>query len=224
MGCRLPPIRIIAAGLTLTAALFAQQQQQSTRPLSAGALVSALDEQVQLRFLDPRLGFGITRLCGPIGHGALGQTNQTLRRLPQPSDPHWRNAQCGGRDWAPFRPRNAQEEWVVSEVKRARLEIWTLLVGGARRTLEGPVVVGNDAPREMDEIRRQLLSRVVRTPIPDDALNQWQVSVKPVRASRETCVGCHADQGRSALGPPPIKGLKIGDPLGYLIYLYRPLP
>ena len=221
MGCCASFDAIVATGLALAFSLYGQQERQAASPLSPGALVAALDEQLQLRFLDPRLGFGISRLCGPLGHGALGQVNQTLRRLPQPTDPRWQNAQCGGRDWAPFRPRNRQEEWVAAEIKRANVEIWTLLVGGARRTLEGPVVVGSDAPRELNEIRRQLLPRIARTPIPADALKDWQVAVKVVRASRESCLGCHADRGKARLGPPLIKGLKLGDPLGFLVYLYR---
>jgi hypothetical protein len=52
-----------------------------------------------------------------------------------------------------------------------------------------------------------------------DALKNWQVVVKPVRASRESCVKCH--DGKPDFGPPPIKGLKLGDPLGYLVYLFR---
>ena len=107
------------------------------------------------------------------------------------------------------------------EIKRANVEIWTLLVGGAHRTLEGPVVAGGDAPQGLNEVRRQLLARIAKTPIPEDILGQWRVAVKPVRATRESCVGCHSGAGNPGIGPPRIKNLKLRDPLGYLIYLYR---
>jgi hypothetical protein len=187
-------------------------------------LVAAFDEQIQVRFLDPRLGFGISRLCGPVSHGALGQMSQTLRRIPQPDNPGWLNPQCGGRDWAPFRPRNSQEKWVLGEIERANVEIWALLVSGVRRTLEGPVVAGNQAPQQLDDLRRKLLPRIAATPIPDTPLDQWQVAIRPVRASRESCLGCHTDHGKPEMGPPRIKGLKLRDPLGYLVYLYRQRP
>ena len=175
--------------LVMAAGLSGQQEKRAAPPLSPGALVAAFDEQLQVRFLDPRLGFGMSRLCGPIGgHGALTQAGKSLRKLPQPGSPAWRDPQCGGRDWAPFRPRNTQEQWVDGEIKRARLEIMTLLVGGVRRTLEGPVVVGNDDPSGLDEIRSQLLPRIARTPIGEDALKNWTVAVRPVRASRESCL------------------------------------
>jgi hypothetical protein len=151
----------------------------------------------------------------------LQQAPEVLRRLPQPDDPSWRNADCGSEDWVSFRPRNQQEMWVDGEIKRAKAEIWTLLVGGVRRTLEGPVVAGGDAPRGLNEVRGELLTRIARTPIPEDALGQWHVAVKPVRASRASCMGCHSDDGKPALGPPRIKNLKLHDPLGYLVYLYR---
>ncbi len=109
MGCCSFPCRVAAAALGIAFGVYGQQQKQAGAPLSPAALVAAFDEQIQVRFLDPKLGFGMSRLCGPIGHGALGQVSQMLRRLPQPDDPRWENAQCGKRDWAPFRPRNAQE-------------------------------------------------------------------------------------------------------------------
>ena len=101
------------------------------------------------------------------------------------------------------------------------MEIWTLLVGGVRRSLEGPVVVGSNAPEDLNEVRRQLLPRVAKTPIPEDGLEHWQVVVRPVLATRESCLECHADRGRREMGPPRFKGLKLRDPLGYLVYLYR---
>jgi len=164
-------------------------------------------------------GFGITRLCGPVGHGPLGRPTQTLRQLPQPDDPTWRNPACSSRDWAPFEARNSQEEWVAGEVARAGVEIWALLIGEANRTLEGPVVLGTDSPVGMNEIRRELLTRAAETPIPDAPLAGWSVVVRPVRASDESCLGCHTGGGFT--NPPPIPDLEIGDPLGYIVYLYR---
>ena len=207
-----------AAAMLFTAHAFAQQAAQKP-PLSPTALVAALDEQLQLRFLDPRQGFGITRLCGAVGHGPLGRPAQTLRQLPQPDDPTWRNPNCGTRDWAPFEPRNSEEKWVAGEVSRAKVEVWALLVGERHRTLEGPVVVGNSAPQQMNEVRRALLPRVARTPISEEPLSGWRVLVKPVKASRDDCVGCHTRGG--AGGPPATPGLERGDPIGYLIYLFR---
>jgi len=124
----------------------------------------------------------------------------------------------GGRK---FRPRNPQEQWVDGEIKRANMEIWTLLVGGVHRTLEGLVVAGGNAPQGLNEVRRPLLARIAKTPIPDNVLGQWRVAVKPVRATREACVGCHSGAGNPGIGPTRIEGLKLQDPLGYLIYLYR---
>jgi len=189
--------------------------------LGPSAVVAALDEQLQLRFRDTTLGFGISRLCGTNVHGALAQAKQPLRQFPQPGNPVWRNEGCGTKDWALFRPRNPQEQWVDGEIKRARLEIWTLLVGGVRRTLEGPVVAGVAAPGGLNEVRGQLLPRIAKSPIPEETLGSWQVVVKPVRATHESCIGCHTDTGKPTYGPPRIKNLKLGDPLGYLVYLYR---
>jgi hypothetical protein len=207
-----------AVAVAFAASVPAQQVQQR-QPLTTTALVAALDEQLQLRFLDVRLGFGMSRLCGPVRHGPLGRPAQTLRRLPQPGDPRWSNWACGSRDWAAFEPRNPQEQWVAREVNRAKVEIWAFLVGARHRTLEGPVVLGNPNPQQMDEVRRTLLPRVAQTPIPVESLSGWQVQVKPVKASRNECIACHTQGGTN--GAPVIPDLKRGDPIGYLVYLYR---
>lgn len=185
-------------------------------PLRPTALVSALDEQIQLRFLDTGVGFGMSRICGPVGHGALGRP-ESLRRFPQAPDFVWRNSACGGLDWVSFRPVNSQETWVVNEVDRAKVEIWTMLVSAKQRSLEGPVVLGTESPESLTDIRRQLLARAAKPPISEDPLDNWQVVVKPIRASREACLSCHNQ--RTWPGSTP--ALKLGDPLGFAVYLFR---
>lgn len=186
--------------------------------------MAAFDEQIQVRFLDPRLGFGLMRLCAPPGHSAMRQLHEEPRVLPTPDNPSWRNRGCGAADWARFRPRNRQEQWAAREVGRGDVAIMTFLVGGVHRTMEGPVIVGGGPPADLNELRRRLLPRIKETPIPEDPLGEWRVAVRSVRATRESCVGCHADTGKQAPSPPRIKGLKLNDPLGYLVYLYRQRP
>jgi len=210
----------------LAAVLAPAQQRLQSPPLAPAALVSALDEQFQVRFLDTKLGFGISRLCGPTGHRALKQLYEGPRKLPQPRSPGWRNPECGPNDWAPFRARNKQERWVAEEIARGKVEIWTLLAGEARRQLEGPVVAGTESPEGLDGVREELLKRVKQTPIPEGDIGGWKVSVRAVRAVEESCVKCHSaeaasGEGRILSGAARIKGLKLRDPLGYLIYVYR---
>jgi hypothetical protein len=222
------PVRRCDVVLTLgcLAVMTAQAQQQSqSPPLAPGALVAALDEQFQVRFLDTKLGFGISRLCGPMGHRTLKQLYEGPRKLPQPRSPGWRNPECGPNDWAPFRPGTKQEKWVADEIARGKVEIWTLLAGEARRQLEGPVVAGNDNPKGLDGVREELLRRVKLTPIPEGDIGGWKVVVRAVRAVEESCVRCHTAEpvGETGIlgGAARIKGLKLRDPLGYLIYVYR---
>jgi hypothetical protein len=204
--------------LVAMAGLVMQLQGES---LSPAALVAAFDEQMQLRFLDSSRGVGIIRACDAKLHSSLSDWRHPLRRLPQPTNPTWSNPACGDKDWVSFQPRNPQEEWVDGEIKRTKVEVWTLLVGAAGRTLEGPVVAGGTTPQGMDDVRSQLLPRIAKTPISEGTLGPWRVSVKPVRASRESCMGCHTGDRKMLVRPPQIANLKLGDPLGYLVYLYR---
>lgn len=182
-------------------------------PLAPRAVVAALDEQVQLRFLDAGFGFGMSRICGPIGHTALSRPGAGLRIFPQPPAFRWLNPSCGSVDWAPFRPLNSQESWVLREAAQAGVEIWTFLVHASERSVEGPVVIGTGTPGNLAEIRQQLLGRAAQSAIPEDPIEGWDVLVKPVRASREACIACHASRTSRAVKP--------GDPLGYAVYLWR---
>lgn len=204
--------------LIVMAGLIMQLQGES---LSPGALVGAFDEQMQLRFLDSSLGLGMSRVCAGKTHYSLSNLEHGVRRFPQPTNPTWSNPRCGEKDWISFQPRNSQEQWVDGEIKRAKVEIWTLLVSAVHRTLEGPVVAGGTAPQDMDDVRSQLLPRVAKTPISEGRLGMWRVTVKPVRASQESCIGCHTGDRTMHIRPAQIANLKLGDPLGYLVYLYR---
>jgi len=128
MGCNWFAAGIVAAVLVMCGSALGQQVSQATRPLSPAALVAAFDEQIQVRFLDTRLGFGISRLCGPMSHGALGQMNQTLRRLPQPSDPVGETAMRRARLGTIPAPATARKSGCWARSRRANVEIWSLLV------------------------------------------------------------------------------------------------
>lgn len=47
---------------------------------------------------------------------------------------------------------------------------------------------------------------------------KWKVDARPVRASENSCVGCHKARATSEL---EAKELKIGAPLGVLLYVYK---
>jgi len=73
----------------------------------------------------------------------------------------------------------------------------------------------------LDEIRRQLLPRIAQTPIPEGDLGHWQAVIRPVKASRESCLECHTDHGKPEMGHLALRASKLRDTLGYLVYLYR---
>lgn len=61
---------------------------------------------------------------------------------------------------------------------------------------------------------------------------RWQVEARPVRASGESCLRCHKTDYRTVYGvtergvsfskvEPKGDALKVGDPLGVLLYVYR---
>jgi hypothetical protein len=80
-GCRFRPGRQRQAGLLAGVAFLAgvsalAQQSQGLTPLTPTAVVAALDEQFQLRFLDLDHTPGMARLCVARSHTVLAQRTQ----------------------------------------------------------------------------------------------------------------------------------------------------
>ena len=173
--------------------------------------ISRLDECIQVRFLATKT-FGMSRVLPRGFHGI---------RM--------------------FQPENSTERAVVSQLKQKGYEVAFYLAG--RNTL-----TPSAAP---DILRRSLVQGPAYiTPLHEEQLPNaaalladsrdalisfetsggydirkagWTVAMRPLRASNETCVQCHivgpGSAGSQLLGVP--SQLKIGDPLGVAMYVYR---
>lgn len=219
-----------ALALSLTLAAFAAAafartpQQPATRPAPQPHPLDALDREVQKRFHDV-IGFGMAR----IG---------TERR---------------------FQPETQEERAAVRELKREGYEVGLYLAGRAilddtpeqwRRAkrsfgndpagqaFSGPIFVGPGVKRLptaaslWDGARRALESFESGAERHEFTAGRFQVEARPVRASAEKCLRCHATDYRRVFGvtqagasfykhEPKGNALKVGDPLGVLIYAYR---
>lgn len=181
-------MRLRLALLSLTVFRFAAPSEE-TPLLPPRAIVAALDEQLQLRFVDDRSGFGFERLCRPMTHRSVGLSPDN----------------CINLQWSLFQPRNQQETWVQREANRANIEVLTFLTGKNTR-LHGPLALTNDPHTDLTRLRRLVIE--ARKSHREEAIDDWQVIVRPVRASRKSCLECH-------------QGLRVGDAIADLIYLYR---
>ena len=170
-------------------------------------LIHALDERIQERFRKTDERFGITRVV----------------RLDD--SPHT------------FRPEHVGETAAVENLKRAGLDV-VLYVAGRRvlseqpdaswpqaaqwRLVKGPVMVAArpqdvaqaPAPIEMWDVSRRAMQAFAVTDAYDARHDAWTIIARPVRASDLTCLTCHPRKNEPG-------ALRIGDPLGAVLYAYR---
>ena len=187
-------LALAAAGLiSATAAGI----QSSTQPPDDP--IAALDCAIHERFLDRRT-FGFGRILPNRFHG--------VRQ---------------------FQPENAFEQRVVSELVSKGYQVTLFLVGRwalqappdmidvNRLGLQGPAFITHADTSYPDAAKllalgRQALQNFSHSEGYEVREGEWTAAVRPLRATKQTCVNCHAGQG-----------VKIGDALGTAIYVYRKL-
>ena len=109
----------------------------------------------------------------------------------------------------------------------------------AGQGFSGPIFLSSASMKEMptaaslwDETRRALESFASGAERYGFKSGEWDVETRPVRASEETCLKCHTARVKftvvtSQTGEKSVKSealeepLKLGDPLGVLVYAYR---
>jgi hypothetical protein len=160
--------------------------------------IAELNDCIQQRFMDVDKLFGFRRIVRP---------DET---------PHT------------FRPENVREMDAVQLLEKAQLDVVLYLAG--RRVLKprtegmerwapkGPVRISSGNGRESeppagaalwDDARDALIAFSGNTSYEFGApIGGWKMIARPIRASGEVCVGCHAP-------------LRVGDPIGVVIYAYR---
>ena len=163
--------------------------------------IAELNDCIQQRFQDVDKFFG-------------------FRRMVKPDDTPHR-----------FRPENVREMEAVQVLEKAQLDVVLYLAG--RRVLKprtegmerwapkGPVHIssasrGASEPPAgaalWDNARDALIAFSSNTSYEFGApIGDWKMIARPIRASGEVCVGCHAP-------------LRVGDPIGVVIYGYREDP
>jgi hypothetical protein len=188
-------------------------QNRGTR---ARALIDEFDECLQQRFKDVDEGFGFRRIV------KVGDT------------PHR------------FNPENTREEGAVRDLERAGLRVVLYLTGRRVLTVDGrapgtrlgsPLIKGpvevTSAQRQGDlhiapsldlrEESRRAMIMFERASSYDFTAGDSTFVAHPVRASEPSCLRCHEADGSTRMIPSRdrVTSLRVGDPLGALLYGYQ---
>lgn len=221
-----------ALALSLALAAFAaaafarapQHQQHATRTAQNSHPLDALDREVQKRFHDV-IGFGMARIATERRFAPeTKEERAAVRELKRAG--YEVGLYLAGRsvlDDAPERPRQAKTGFGS---------------GMTGQAFSGPIFVGPGVSRLptaaslWDGTRRALESFASGAGRHEFVAGRWQVEARPVRASSESCLRCHGTDYRQVYGvtekgvrfsttEPKGNALKVGDPLGVLVYAYR---
>ena len=168
--------------------------------LDGASPLSDLNECIQHRFLDTR-AFGINRIL-PM-HGVIQ-----------------------------FRPENAKERSAIEGLQQNGYDVALFLAGrkildsseaktiDPRTGLQGPAyITGPSGLPKMDFLlpdARAALASFDRSDGSQTQKDGWTVTMRPLRATSETCVQCHT-RGTGGTNA----NIKVGDALGVVVYVYR---
>jgi hypothetical protein len=201
----------------------AASQAQKANDLDLCLLVE-LDRFIQERFKEIDRGFGYRRVV-------------TLNDTPHR-----------------FRPENAKEAEVVSNLEQARMQVALYLAGrgviGTRpaaaqweryvkKPIQGPALVtaagqsSSEPPAaaELWEHSQKAMEAFRESDEYNFDLGKWKFTARPVRAE-QSCLECHSRYAASPLLPLSSEGqattsslkpkpLRVGDPLGVILYAYE---
>ena len=190
-------------------------------PQKAARLISTLDAAIQERFKEVDERFGIRRVI------RVGET------------PH------------AFKPEDATELSAVKALEKADLRVVLYLSGRSGpepridtarsnpgltwRLVKGPVEITHAVdgsisaaaeppphPLDLWDDSRRALSAFSKTDLYEFQREAWRFMARPVRASDAGCLNCHDDSGTTMVPRASRSStLRLGDPLGVVLYGYR---
>lgn len=219
---RLPALCAFAATAAASAgvAIPGIRAETSSDIMTSAQVVKLLDGFVQRRFLEDNGKFGLMRLPPPVsGHDTVQ---------------YKLHAQDSGEKEV-IRAVNAFEyEYLVeflhckhvpgrkqdppAEPEKEGVKSITLVAAKSASTPFAPY----SFPKERKQFRTDteepilkqagsIFGRLAKGAAVDTTVGTWQVSFRPVRASKQSCLNCHA-------------GARMGDTLGVMAYAVRQLP
>jgi hypothetical protein len=198
--------------------------------------IDALDDCIQQRFKDIDQMFGFRRItqAGDTPHRFKPENAKELASV--------RELNAQGLNVALYLTSRSvlgdkpdEKEWVQDQPVSTGQGVTRTSVGSgrgfSRKIIKGPVLISAKdkddlpMPSELWEQSRKAILAFATKDSFEFLHGSWKFIARPVRASEQSCLQCHLrDSTRTiALNPKDEnpKPLKIGDPLGVVLYAYR---
>lgn len=127
------------------------------------------------------------------------------------------------KEWAQGQTEHSQKDKFLTPPQYERLI--------SRRLIKGPVIISGDdkgnlpLPIELWDQSRNAMNVFEGNDSYQFSQGGWQFVARPVRASEQSCLGCHLQDTTRLMAHDVKDGmerrLRLGDPLGVLLYAYR---
>jgi hypothetical protein len=222
----IPVALVLSAGLATVAdpVRCGGQPTSSTDPRSAAPLLDALNACIQERFLDVDNGFGFRRLTSP-GETPHRFKPENIRELAAVRDLERAGVKVvlylTSRQVLQPKPETTRPGWWDRWLIKGPVAV-AGFVDNPELLRAGPI--GEVAPPPMDlwADAGRAMAAFERRESHDFTAGTWTFRARPVRAQNTTCLACHKANGAYTL--PATGGndaLRVGDPLGVVLYGYK---
>ena len=230
MRIRGPVIALVALVVAGTALSVARAWLVPSQDRSKPVPLDALDRCVQARFQTVNKAFGLDRVSSHIAHmpSSFRPANAGEERaLAAFRDGGWSGGiYLGARtlrtgDWDEARWKGTRSHFPIQGPVSLNNPLgWVDLI---KRTK-----TAEDLPKSADlwEEGRKAMDASETSDRRESTLGTWTISARAVRATREECLGCHSHGYLSTMREGDehnarLPDLKIGDPIGVLLYVYK---
>ena len=216
---------VAVAGVSLPSSRMSASQAALTADRETH-LIADLNDCLQERFKDVDQAFGIRRIT------KVGETPHRFKPENVREEHVVQDLQEKGLRLVLYLAGRRVLRPTADLPTTGRGSLWALIKGPVLVTSGEPMRTDadrtGDAPPEpaelLDESRRAMLAFSLADSH-DFVIGRWKFTARPVRASDAMCLSCHREEHTTlaVMKDPSGTPLRLGDPLGALLYGYRPV-
>jgi hypothetical protein len=232
---RMIQLSCLTASFLFLVLVLWQHPSAAQNPAPESRVIDALDDCIQQRFKDIDKSFGFRRIirAGDTPHRFKPQNTREFSSVSELNNQKVEVAlYLASRSVLGDKPDD--KEWDQDRLASTEQGVIPMSIGRgtgfSRKIIKGPVVIcvkdkpDMPLPSELWEQSRKAMQVFATKDSFEFVLGNWKFVARPVRASEQSCLECHLVDSTAVLARKPNeapKQLKIGDPLGIVLYAYR---
>jgi hypothetical protein len=232
---RMFQLSCLTASFLFIALVLWPRPSVAQNPAPESQIIDALDDCIQQRFKDIDKSFGFRRIirAGDTPHRFKPENTKEFSSIGELNSKKVEVAlYLASRSVLGDKPDD--KEWNQDRLASTEQGVTPMSIGRgtgfSRRIIKGPVLIcakdklDMPLPSELWEQSKKAMQVFATKDSFEFTLGNWQFTARPVRASEQSCLQCHLVDSTAVLARKPNeepKQLKIGDPLGVVLYAYR---